>query len=121
MSTTSTVTTLAACNCIPGDEVELLNHMCVLVLTRGDGTPFDATSIQEEDIIELCVEMEETHPKGVLQFLVTELVIFCSSNEMLTMAHKVIKGMVLCKEPIKLHTSSPSTAHLRAYIVVNDR
>ena len=45
--------------------------MCVLVLTRGDGTPFDAASIQEEDIIELCVEMGQTHPKGVLQFMAT--------------------------------------------------
>ena len=49
--------------------------MCVLILTRGDGTPFDATSIQEEDIIELCVEMGQTHPKGVPWFLLTELVV----------------------------------------------
>ena len=42
MSITSTATDLVAHNCIPHDEVELLNCMCVLVLTRGDGTPFDA-------------------------------------------------------------------------------
>ena len=68
MSTTSTVTTLVAHNCIPGDEVELLNHTCVLVLTRGDGTPFNATSILEEDIIEICIWLEQTHPKGVFQY-----------------------------------------------------
>ena len=106
MSTTSTVTALVAHNHNPGDKTELLDQMYALVLTRSDGIPFDATSIQKEDIIELCAEMGQTHPKGVLQFLVTELVIlFCSSNEMLAMACRVTKAMVLCKEPIRLYTS----------------
>ena len=74
---------------------------CVLVLTRGDGTLFDATSIQEEDIIELCVEMGQTHPKGVLLFLVTESVIlFCSGDEMLATACRVIKDPVSMKTPL---------------------
>ena len=66
MSTTSTATALAACSHIPGNEVELLNHMCVLVLIRSNGTPFDAASVQEEDILELCTELGQTHYKGVL-------------------------------------------------------
>ena len=60
MSTMSTVTALVAHDHIAGDKTELLHQMCVLVLTRGDGTSFDAASIQEEDIIELCVEMGQT-------------------------------------------------------------
>ena len=65
--------------------------MCVLVLTRGDGTPFDATSIQEEDNAELCVEMGQTHPEGVLWFLVTQSVILIhSSDKMLAMVCRVI-------------------------------
>ena len=40
---------------------------------------------------------------------------------MLAATCKVIKATVLCKEPIRLHTSSPSTAHLRAYIAVRDK
>ena len=81
--------------------------MCVLVLSRGDGTPFDATSIQKKDI-ELCVEMEQTHPKGVLQFFLTELVIlFHSSDKILSVVCRVIKAMVLHKEPIRLHISPP--------------
>ena len=62
------MTTLVAHDHIPGDEVELPNCMCVLVLTRGDGTPFDAASIQEEDIVEICIWLEQTHPEGVLQY-----------------------------------------------------
>ena len=122
MSTTSTTTTSVACNCIPGDETELLNQICVLLLTRSDGTLFETASIQEEDITELCVEMGQTYPKGVIQFSVTELVIlFCSGDEMLVMACRVIKATVLHKELIRLCTSPPSTTHLRAYIAVRDR
>ena len=68
MSTMCTVTTLAACDHIPDDKMEFISQMCVLALTRGDGTLFDAASIKEEDIelfdaasikeediVELCV------------------------------------------------------------------
>ena len=33
----------------------------------------------------------------------------------------VTKPMVLCEEPIRLCTTSPSTVHLRDYIMVRDR
>ena len=108
MSTTSTATTLAAHDCIPDDKVELLNHMCVLVLTRGDGTLFNLASIQEEDIVELCLELGWTHPKGVLWYSVTEsVVLFHSMDEMLVAVHGVIKAMALHEEPIWLCMSPP--------------
>ena len=66
MSTTSIATALAAHNHIPGNEVELLNHMCVLELTRSDGTPFNVAFIQEEDIVEFCVELGQTPQRCVL-------------------------------------------------------
>ena len=108
MTTMSITTTFAACDHIPGTEVELLNQMCVLVLTRSDGTPFDSTSIQEEDMIELCIELGQTHPKGLLWYLVTEsVVLFHSTDKMLVTTHRVCKVMALCEEPIWLHTSHP--------------
>ena len=120
MSTTSLVTALVACNHIPGDEVELLNHMCVLVMTRGDGTLFDVASIQEEDIVELCIELGQTHPKGVLWYSVTDSVgLFHFIDEMLVTVCGVIKAMALHREPIRFHVS-PSTAHVRAYTVVRN-
>ena len=80
--------------------MELLNLMCVLVLTRGNGTPFHATSRQEEDIVEFCVEMGQ-QPNGVLQLLATEsVVLFHSGDKML-----VTKATVLHKEPIRVCTS----------------
>ena len=42
------VTASVAHDCTLGDDSKLLNHMCVPVIARGDGTLFDATSIQEE-------------------------------------------------------------------------
>ena len=68
MSTTSTTTALAAQDLVPSDEVYLLNCMCILVLTRGNGTPFDAASIQGEDIIEICVWLGHTPQRCALVF-----------------------------------------------------
>ena len=51
MSTTSTVTASVGHDCTQGNETELLNHMCILVLAKGNGTLFNATFIQEEDIV----------------------------------------------------------------------
>ena len=114
-------TSLAAHNGTLGDESKLLNHMCVLILARGDGTPIDTTCIQEEDIIELCVEVGQTHPKGVLWLSVMELVIlFWSSNEMLAAICRVTKAMAWQKEHFRLHTSPPSTIHLQTYVAGRD-
>ena len=51
MSTMPTITALAACDHTLGDNPDLLNCMCVLAIARGDGAPFDANSIQEEELV----------------------------------------------------------------------
>ena len=54
-------------------------------------------------------------------YLANELVVlFHSADEMLVMVHGVIKAMALCEKPIWLHTSPPSTTHVRAYVVVRE-
>ena len=109
-----TATTSAAYDCILDNEVELLNEMCVLLLTRGDGTPFDVASLQEEDLIQLCIDMGQTHPKGLVWFLATELVVlFHSVDEILVAVHGVTQAVALHEESIRLHDSPPSTAHVR--------
>ena len=85
--------------------------ICVLAIARGNGTLFDAHSLQEENIVELCVEVGQAHNKGVLWLLVMELVIaFGFSEEMLGTVHLVTKAMIWHDEPIKLHTNP------RAYV-----
>ena len=49
-----------------GDGPDLLNYMYVLAIARGDGTLFDAASLQEEDTVELCVKVGKPHPKSVV-------------------------------------------------------
>ena len=86
--------------------------MCILVLTRDDGTLFDVTSIEEKDIMEICICLGHTHPESVLQYSAVKLVmLFHSADEMQVL-------VTLCKEPIKDRASPPSATHVRAYMVV---
>ena len=95
--------------------------MCILVLTRDDGTPFDATCIQEEDMIYICIQLGQTHPKGVLQYsVVKSVMLFHSTDEMLVTARGVIKAKTFQKEPIRLRTSPPSATHVQALIAARD-
>ena len=62
-----------------------------------------------------------THSKGVLQYSAVEsAMLFHSTDDMLVIAHMVIKAMTLCKESIKHRMSPPSVAHVTAYMSVID-
>ena len=92
MSTTSAMTTLVARDHIPSDIADLSNHMCLFTLTKGDGTPFDTSPILEEDIIEICIQLGHTHPKGVFQYLAIELVMLFHTTDELQIMTRVYKG-----------------------------
>ena len=122
MSSTSTAISLTAHDQTLGDDLDLVNHMCVLTITSSDGTLFDANSLQEEDVVELCVGMEQAHPKGVLQLLAMELVVaFQSSKEMLAMACLVTMAMVWHDDPIRLYYQPPTAAQIKEFITRSDR
>ena len=53
MSMTSSATASRYWEVPPTDS--FCDRLCLLSITRGDGTPMDASSISEEDIIEICV------------------------------------------------------------------
>ena len=53
----------------------LHNRLLLITITKGDGPPMDASSISEEDIIEICIRRVHTHPLGVLQYSVVESVV----------------------------------------------
>ena len=72
MSMTSTVTTLVVHDSILGDECKIVNHICILVATHGDGTPFSHDFFQEEDLVDLCVGLGQAHMEGMLQISETE-------------------------------------------------
>ena len=50
----------------------------------------DASSISEEDIIELCMTKGHTHPLGVLHYLATESVILFGTTEDLKQASHAV-------------------------------
>ena len=89
--------------------MNLLTHTCILVLTRVDGTLLDATSVQVEDIVKICVSLGHTHPDSVLRYLAMELVmLFHTMDDMIVVAQRVVKATTLCEEAIKVRISQPS-------------
>ena len=82
MSTSSTATALGR-DPVPTDDPTLKVQMCIFIVTHKDGTPFEVTSITEEDIVQICMTLGHIHPLGVLWYLATELVaLFCMAEEM---------------------------------------
>ena len=69
--TTSSTTASVVWDWVPTDEANLHTCTCILILTKRDGTPFNVTSVLEEDIIEICIWLGHTHPMGVLCYSVT--------------------------------------------------
>ena len=103
MSTTSATTASVARDHLPSDVADLSNCMCLFALTKGDGTLFNASSILEEDIIEICIQFGHTHPEGVLQYSTIKLVIlFCTTDELQVTMHGVIKASMLHEEAFEL-------------------
>ena len=120
MSTPSSATASAR-DQVPFDETNLQNHMCILILMKRDGTPFDVTSVLEGDIIEICVRLGHTHPMGVLHYSATELIIlFQWANDMQCTTCGAIMAMFLCGEAIGVRASAPSETHVRAYMTTVD-
>ena len=65
------------------DDPHLKAKMCMFILMQKDGTPFDATSVLEEDILEICVTLGHTHPLGVLWYLAMgSVALFHKTEEM---------------------------------------
>ena len=119
MFMTSTTVASLARDCIPSSIADLYNLMCLFVLTRGDGTPFHASSMLEEHIIEICIWSGHTHPEGVLWHSTIELVmLFYTVDELQIVRHRVMKALMLHDGAIRVRTLPPSVTHVRAYMAV---
>ena len=89
--------------------------MCVLILMKRDGTPFNVDSVLEEDIMKICVQLGHTHPMGVLNYTAIDtIMLFHLAVNMQCTTHRAIKVMVLYEEAIIVSASPPSAAHVRA-------
>ena len=79
MSVSSSATTSGDWE-VPSADI-FRGRLCLISIKRGDGTPMDASSISEEDIMEICMKKGHTHPLGVLRYLATESVILFGTTE----------------------------------------
>ena len=71
-------------------------RLCLISITRREGTPVDASSISEEDIVKICVKKGHTHPLGVVHYLATESIVLFSTMEDLNHAsHGLVEVMEL--------------------------
>ena len=92
------------------------NRLLLITITKGDGTPMDASSISEEDIIEICIQRAHTHPLGVLQYSTAESVILFAILKDVNQAHRTLPDvMELCNEAITVWTMALAEAHIAAF------
>ena len=79
----------------------------------------DASSISEEDIVELCIRMGHIHPLGVLCSSAMEsIVLFSLVDELQRATHAVIRVTELRGEAINIRAMVPSEAHVKAYLAM---
>ena len=117
MSTTSSATASGR-DRVPHYEPKLKSRMCLFVITQKDGTPFNATSVTEEDII----KMDHTHPLGVLHYFAMEsIALFTSTEEIQCATHGAIKVMELREEAIAIRVVANSETHVKAYFIAVGR
>ena len=120
MSTTSSTTASGRDHDAPSAKVIFKTELCLVSLTRRDGTLMDASSVSEEDIIEICITKGYTNPLGVLCYSTMELVVlFSSTDELQCTTHRIVKVMELQGEAITVKAMAPSEAHIRAYHVTS--
>ena len=116
---TSSSATASGRDPVPNDDPTFKARLCVFIIMQKDGTPFDVTSVTEEDIVQLCVTLGHTHPLGVLQFFATELVaLFWMAEKMQWVSHDAIKVTELHDESTAIKTIVPMEPHIRAYFTV---
>ena len=122
MSTTCTMTALAVRDQTLGDGLEIANHICILVATQGVGTPFSPSSFQEEDMVKLCMGLDQVHLEGLLWLSDTEMVfVLCSGSQMMATMHLFAAAMVWHDDPIKLCICHPTGTQVREYMAMRVR
>ena len=76
----------------------------------------DASSILEEDIVEICIRRAHAHPLGVLQYTAVELVILFGNLEDVNHAHHTLLDvMELHNEAITIQTMALTEAHIATF------
>ena len=79
----------------------------------------DASSISEEDIVEIYMKKSHTCPLGVLRYLAMESVIlFSTAEELKHVSCSLVDIMELQNDAIMVKTMAPLEAHIAAFTMV---
>ena len=79
----------------------------------------DASSISEEDIMEICMKKGHTHPLGVLCYLAMEsVVLFSTTEDLKQVSCSLVNIMELWNDAIMIMTLAPTEAHMAAFTMV---
>ena len=94
----------------------LCNRLLLITITKEDDTPMDASSILEEDIIEICIRRVHTHPLGVLQYSVADsVVLFANLKDVHRAHHTLLDVTELHNEAIMVWTMALAEAHIAVF------
>ena len=114
MSVTSSVT-VSRDREVPSPD-SLQDKLLVVSIIMGDGTPLDASSISEEDIVELCIRRVHTCPLGVLRFSVADSVVLFANVTDVTHAHQVLPDVTeFHDEAITVWAMAPVEAQVTTF------
>ena len=117
MSITSSATASRDQEVPPTDSFR--DRLCLLSITRGDDTPMDASSITEEDIVEICITKGHTHPQGVLHYLPMEsIILFNTAEDLNCVNHGLADMMEFCGNAIMVAPLAPTEAHIASFTMV---
>ena len=91
-------------------------RLLLILITRGDGIPLDASSISEEDIVEICVRRAHAHPMGMLQYSAAESVVLFGNIEDVNHAHHTLLDVTEFRnEVIMVRTMAPTEAQAATF------
>ena len=83
---------------VPSTDIVFRDRLCLVAITRRDGTPMDASSISEENIVEICIKKGHTHPLGVLHYSTMEsVVLFHTTDELKCASCGIVKIMEIAR------------------------
>ena len=91
-------------------------RLCLISITRRDGTPMDASSVSEEEI---CMKKGHTHPLGVLHYLAMEsIVLFSTAEDLNCVSCGLVDMTELQNDAITVATLAPMEAHIASFSTV---
>ena len=94
----------------------LQDKLLVVSITKGDGTPLDASSITEEDMVEICVRRAHTCPLGVLQYSAVESVVLFGNVTDVNRTHCVLPDVMEFQDKaVTVQTMAPIEAQVTAF------